>query len=105
LYWEAKTRPTRDYTVFVHLLNSSGKMVAQADGQPLEGRYPTDLWAAPEKLADRHSLRLPADLAPGDYRLRIGLYALADGHRVPVLNGASDQGDDGVTLPLIRLGS
>jgi hypothetical protein len=104
LYWQAEARPARDYTVFVHLLDGAGKLVAQADGQPLEGRYPTALWEAPEALADRRSLALPADLAPGEYALRVGLYDLGDGSRLPVLNEAGDRVGDSVALPPIRVG-
>jgi hypothetical protein len=104
LYWQAKARPIRDYTVFVHLLDSSGKIVVQADGQPLEGRYPTSLWAAPETLADFRTMRLPADLAAGNYYLHIGLYNLGDGRRLPILSETGDHLGDSVTLPPIRVG-
>jgi len=33
----------QDYTVFVHLLDSSGKLIAQADSQPRSGTYPPRL--------------------------------------------------------------
>ena len=59
-------------------------MVAGNDTQPLEGRYPTSLWAAGETIPDRHTLSLPADLPPGPYRLALGLYHQPTGERLPL---------------------
>jgi hypothetical protein len=73
-FWQSLVKPSRDYTVFVHLLDTDGKLRAQLDVQPRGGTYPTSLWDAGEILRDDYSLNLPADLAPGLYRLEIGLY-------------------------------
>jgi hypothetical protein len=40
LYWLAERRPTRDYTVFVHLVNEKGEWVAGFDGMPYGRRLP-----------------------------------------------------------------
>lgn len=62
------------YTGFVHLLDDAGRVVAQDDHIPLQGRRPTTTWAAGEVIEDTYTLSLPADLAGGRYRLEIGLY-------------------------------
>lgn len=104
LYWQALARPAYDYTVFVHLLDAAGTIVAQGDAPPMGGNYPTGLWAPPEMLADPHRVILPADLPSGEYYPSIGLYNLADGRRLPVLDEAGREVGDSVTLPAVLVG-
>jgi hypothetical protein len=84
LHWRSIQPATDDYTVFVHLLDGSGQVVAQHDGQPQGGAYPTSVWDTGEIVLDEHALVLPPDLAQGDYLLRVGLYRLETGRRLPV---------------------
>jgi hypothetical protein len=91
LFWQAKTRPQEDYTVFIHLLNAGGQTVAQADGPPAGGAYPTQLWEAGEIIVDERSL---PDLSPGHYTLRLGLYQADSGERLPIAGSP----DGAVTL-------
>jgi 4-amino-4-deoxy-L-arabinose transferase-like glycosyltransferase len=84
LYWRAASLLDQDYTVFIHLLDSDGKLIAQADSQPRSGDYPTSAWAAGDVIPDDHTLNLPAHLAPGDYVIRIGLYLAPNGPRLPL---------------------
>ncbi|HVA25749.1 MAG TPA: glycosyltransferase family 39 protein [Chloroflexota bacterium] len=79
LQWQALARPAADYTVFVHALDASGKLVAQADSQPLAGEFPTSTWLPGETVLDRHALALP----PGTYTIQAGLYELATLQRLP----------------------
>jgi hypothetical protein len=88
LYWQAPTHPTRDYTVFVQVLDSAGRLVAQTDGQPRGGDEPTTAWDPGEVVVDRHALDLPATLAPGRYRVIAGLYVLQTGARLKLPSGA-----------------
>ncbi len=84
LHWRCISPPDVDYTVFVHLQDGDGNRVAQHDGQPQGGAYPTSAWEAGEVVHDEHVLSLPSDLRPGDYRLQVGLYRLESGERLPV---------------------
>jgi hypothetical protein len=86
LQWQAVEPPMVDYTVFVHLLDGGGGMLAQHDDQPQAGAYPTSVWEVGEVVADPHRLDLPAGL-PAEYRLRVGLYRLETGERLPVVGG------------------
>jgi uncharacterized membrane protein len=90
LYWRAEASLTDDYTVFVHLLDAAGTPVAQTDGQPLDGDYPTTLWAAGEQIEDARSIPLEKVTA-GEYRLGVGWYLLATGERLPAIDAAGDR--------------
>jgi 4-amino-4-deoxy-L-arabinose transferase-like glycosyltransferase len=74
LYWSTDEIPMRVYSAFVHLVDGNDVGWAQDDGPPLRGVYPTTSWRPGEVLRDRRSLRLPADLPDGLYRLDSGLY-------------------------------
>jgi hypothetical protein len=82
LYWRADTIPTSDYTVFIHLLDLQGNLVAQFDSPPAAGAYPTSVWNPGEIIADEHRL---GELPPGRYTLQVGLYRLDTGQRLPVV--------------------
>jgi hypothetical protein len=88
LYWAAEAAADQDWTVFVHLLDGAGQFIAQADDQPLDGRYPTTVWGAGEVIADHHLLLLPDPLAGDPRRLLVGCYDLASGERLPLFDAS-----------------
>jgi len=90
LSWQAAEPITDAYKVFVHLQAADGRLAAQRDAEPLDGTRPTTDWHPGETIAERAGLWLPADLAPGDYRLLLGLYDAATGERVSLGSGEAD---------------
>jgi hypothetical protein len=90
LIWRADRAVSEAYTVFVHLVDANGRVVADADSAPFSGLFPTTRWQVGEVLRDRHALKIPNDLAPGDYALEIGMYLPATGARLP-MDGAADK--------------
>ena len=82
LYWRALAPVERDYTLFMHVIDQHGARVAQRDLPPRYGDYPTSHWQPGELVVDTADLTLPA-LAPGAYRLEIGLYDAATGAKLP----------------------
>jgi hypothetical protein len=74
LFWQADAPVTRNWKVFVHLLDERGERVAQVDRVPLEPIYPPVKWRAGQLLADPYELVLPPDLPPGRYQLIFGGY-------------------------------
>ena len=80
LYWQALRPPKGDYTVFAHVLDSAGNLVAQHDGLPLDGLYPTSEWIA----GDVFTQRIELDVPPGEYDLVVGMYTYPDIVRLPV---------------------
>ncbi|NJN94824.1 MAG: hypothetical protein HC875_12365 [Anaerolineales bacterium] len=85
LLWQALAAPPLDYTVFVHLLDAQGELVAGSDAQPVNNSYPTTIWTRGERILDPHTLSTPDFLSPGQYRLAIGLYHQPTGQRLPLL--------------------
>jgi uncharacterized membrane protein len=94
LYWRALAPMERDYTVFVHLVDPDGRLMAQHDGQPWwEVSLPTSTWGPGEELRDQHRLSLPPDLAPGTYSLQVGAYYWETLERLPLMeNGVPVRG-------------
>jgi hypothetical protein len=80
--WRLQQAIDRDYTTFVHLRNDIGVNVAQADGPPLEGWYPTSWWQVGETVSDERLFLLPLETAPGFYHLVAGWYDPVDGMRL-----------------------
>ncbi|MHB1317087.1 MAG: ArnT family glycosyltransferase [Anaerolineae bacterium] len=86
LTWRCSAPPAEDYTVFIHLLDSAGTIIAQADGPPVNGRYPTSLWSRGEQIEDSHRLTLPAGAGSGRYYLAVGWYAMETGERLQAVD-------------------
>ncbi|GEM_PF-1431508 len=83
------TRPLPvDYTVFIHIVDQNGQIVAQNDSQPGGGYAPMSQWSIGEPIIDRHGLILPPSvLAPGEYDIIIGVYG-PDGVRLHATDGS-----------------
>jgi len=97
LVWSAIQTPATDYTVFVHLLDASGRVVTQSDLPPGSGFAPTTTWLPAAPVADRRGLILPTTLSAGAYQIVTGLYDGA-GKRLIVTGG-----DDAVLLATIEI--
>jgi hypothetical protein len=87
LIWSAERGPSRAYQVFVHVVDASGRLVAQADGPPEQGQRSTDEWPIGDAVVDTRLLRLPPGTGSG--RLVVGLYDLATGARLSTGTGDS----------------
>jgi hypothetical protein len=94
LAWTAHDRPAADYTVFVHLSAADERILAQHDGQPLDGTYPTSVWERGEVIVEDIALALSGDAAPGTYRLWVGMYNPLHNQRLPVYNASGQQQPD-----------
>lgn len=98
LFWQALRVPDRDYTVFFHIVNEAGEIVAQEDRQPASGQLPTGSWPAGQVVADELVVRLPGNLPEGEYRLLAGMYDVLSGARLPVFDAAGRPAGDSMLL-------
>jgi hypothetical protein len=85
LRWVGDGEPQRNLRVFVHLVDSAGRIIAQHDGVPSNARSPVPDWVRGRVVDDRHGLLVPPNLAPGTYWLEVGLYD--DNGRLPLTAG------------------
>jgi 4-amino-4-deoxy-L-arabinose transferase-like glycosyltransferase len=75
LAWQAESLMEKDYTAFVHLTDSEGRLLGQLDRPP--AGYPTTDWQVDEIVVDRYTILLPAELAQGEeIGLSTGFYLL-----------------------------
>jgi hypothetical protein len=74
LMWHALGRQNRNWTVFIHLVDAQEQIVAEDNRPPRDDAFPMLQWVAGDWVEDRHPLALPAGLAPGEYRIRVGLF-------------------------------
>ncbi len=98
LYWQTRSRPERDYMVFIHLVNEAGEIVSQIDAVPAGGTRPTSGWRPREVISDFHNLPIPADLPPGLYVVNVGLYDPDDFSRPAVTVDGTPQPDNQLRL-------
>ena len=87
LQWSAASQLPTDYTVFVHVLDQNGQIVAQSDLPPGGGYAPTSRWPIGQSITDRHGVVLPPTLSAGNYRIVTGLYR-PDGVRLTSTTGS-----------------
>jgi hypothetical protein len=70
--------------VFLHLLDSQGNRVAQVDAPLDQGMFAA--WQLGQQFNEAFPLALPAELAPGTYRIVLGVYQ-PQGARFAVTQG------------------
>lgn len=89
--WKAQPMPA-DYEVFVHFVDANGKQL------PFGGDHapptPTSKWSG--AIAYDHTVNIPADVPPGMYTIRAGLYELTPpyDHRIALATGTGVTADE-----------
>ena len=96
LIWKASATSSTAYTVFVHLLDAQGQVIAQSDAQPVSasGSRLTTSWIEGEYIVDSHQMVFSNAAYTGPATLEVGLYDAATGNRVSL-----DQGSDHAVIP------
>lgn len=74
LIWHALEIITHDWTVFVHVVDSNGAIVAEHNSQPKMDTFPMTLWSPGDWVEDMHPITLPSTLPDGKYTIRAGWY-------------------------------
>lgn len=96
LYWEPLSLTDRPYSVYVHLLDASGQIIAQRDTYPGLGRNPTTTWTPGRMFADAYLLILPNDAPAGNAQWKVGLWQAETGDYAFLLDAAGEPVDSGV---------
>jgi hypothetical protein len=82
--WDVRGQPSADYQVFVHVIDSAGRTVAQVDVAPGGGNAPpTSAWEPGQQIAVPLPLPLPNPLPAGTYQVTLGVYDPQNGQRLP----------------------
>ncbi len=100
LTWQGLAEMGQDYTVFVQVLDAADRIVGQVDAWPVQGTFPTSQWRPGQVVTDPYVVELAPELPPGDYRVIVGLYLLATGQRLPVVDESGNAVDDKVEMGL-----
>jgi hypothetical protein len=99
LDWRATARIDKDYTVFVHLVDENGQIVASEDAQPQNGSAPTSKWKQDNLVVDPHILPIPSNVKlGGSYRLEVGLYDLPASRRLGILDATNSVITDSIII-------
>jgi uncharacterized membrane protein len=82
LFWRNRGGSLEDYIVFTQLMDGEGRILAVQESAPVDGGYPTTLWAGGEIVRDHRELVIAANVPGGEYHLVVGLYHAASGERL-----------------------
>lgn len=102
LAWQAAPRAWADYTVFVHVVDTSGNRLVGTDAQP---PVPTSEWVRGEVVVDERVVSIPDGLTSEGYRLAVGLYRADSGERLTLLDSAGMPVGDSLMLPVRLVGN
>jgi hypothetical protein len=83
-FWQVEQPLPANLSLFVHLIDVQGRVPTQRDAPPWQGRFPTGSWRPGSMVVDANDVYLPPNLAPGTYRVVIGMFNPADSTRPPV---------------------
>ncbi len=95
--WRALTTIDAHYVVFVHLVaDPAAPAVAQQDVEPFT---PTTDWMTGVEIVDPHQITIPANLPPGRYQLRTGMYPQGQpNYQLPVVDAGLTSVESGRIL-------
>ncbi|HEY0604270.1 MAG TPA: glycosyltransferase family 39 protein [Herpetosiphonaceae bacterium] len=102
-FWQVEQPLTEDVFIFVHVRDAAGMTVAQRDAPPWQGRFPTSSWRSGTMVVDVNDVPLPANLAPGDYTISVGMFnPTTGGHPLLVIDG-QPQAEGAVSLGTLTI--
>ena len=103
LYWRTAAKLSKDYTVFVHLLDSRQQIVTGSDSQPRRGLAPTSTWRVGSLQPDGITIPIDSSLAPGTYTVEVGLYEFATMQRLEIVSSDGQLVGDKLMLGPIEI--
>jgi hypothetical protein len=104
LRWACSQPLEVDATVFVHVVDDTGRIVAQDDRYPLQGLWPLRYWRTGDGVVDLRWVHIPQDLPLGSYTVTVGVYDRLTGKRLTALGPRGQPfADDAVPVGYIRI--
>lgn len=106
LYWHTNGSFTEDLTAFAHLgtgLEGQAPLIAQHDGQPCIGFYPTSLWKPGEIVVDSFAIEIVPGTPAGRYPLAVGWYAYPSLERLTLLDADSALPDNRAVIGMVEV--
>lgn len=98
LAWQSLHPVSYDATMFAHLIGPDYTVLAQADRQPLDGRFPTSFWRPGQVITDVVTLSLAGGWYSGPLSLHLGMYRWPSLERLPVVDAAGVPQRDNVIV-------
>ncbi len=103
LYWRAIGETDVSYTVFVHIVDATGKIRAQRDSVPGNAALPTSGWVQDEIITDEYVIPR-TNLEPGAYNIIVGMYDARTGERLPIMDADSGEArGDSLTVTSVEI--
>jgi hypothetical protein len=91
LFWQVQETAGNYWSVFTHLVDQEGRLIAQSDKVPYDGLYPPDRWWPGQVVDDDYSIDIPTGTPPGIYSLYVGMYDHLTGERLPLFTPAGEE--------------
>jgi hypothetical protein len=97
-YFRVLRRVPSGYRIFVHI-DGQGQRI-HGDHDPIDGKYPVQLWDEGDVLVDSQKLDVPASYRSGDYIILMGFYS--GDIRLPIKQG-TDDGESRARIGVLRI--
>jgi hypothetical protein len=95
LYWQALAPMKQDYSVFLHLVDGRGQVMAMNDGMPYTQPKRTSRWLPGQVMQEVRALKSPPDMPAGLYGIEMGIFSAEAGDRLSIVapdgNDVSEQ--------------
>ncbi len=96
-WWQATADVPTDFTIFTHVLNADGTLLAQSDGVPNAGLSPTLFWRTGDVIRDEREIEMTRQ---SGLTLALGFYDSASKERVAAAQAGQPLQDNVFRLPL-----
>jgi 4-amino-4-deoxy-L-arabinose transferase-like glycosyltransferase len=97
-YFRVLRRVPNGYRIFVHV-DGQGQRI-HGDHDPVDGKYPVQLWDEGDVIVDSQRLDVPASYRSGDYIMLMGFYS--GDIRLPIKQG-TDDGESRARIGVLRI--
>ncbi len=100
LYWQPMTASSRDYSLYLHLLDANGEVIGKIDSYPGGGLLRTSAWQPGAIYADTYNVPLEDATGAFDLRLLVGWWDYATGE----VFTPQDENDAQIPMAVLSVG-